>query len=203
MNTAEQNKYSSVFGGSTILSRSQGVLEPSTPPSAGYVPLPVQALVSSRSISVMTGSMVDDFMTAAPTMCMSGVEDYMTAAPTTIGDLESSVPTLVRDRVANTEDFEDSDTAAEDDTELVFESESRSEESSSDSDSSEGYPAGPLLPPYRLSQVVRVEWRFVAPLCCFRVLLWRGVAVCRSTVAWSGCFSLPSAVSECRCVCAS
>ena len=120
----------------------------------------------------MTGSMVDDFMTAAPTMCMSGVEDYMTAAPTTIGDLESSVPTLVRDRVANTEDFEDSDTAAEDDTELVFES--RSEESSSDSDSSEGYPAGPLLPPYRLSQVVRVEWRFVAPLCCFRVSLWRG-----------------------------
>ena len=120
------------------------------------MPLPVQALVTGRSISVMTGSMVDDFMTAAPTLCMSG--DYMTAAPTTIGDLESSVPTLVRDRVANTEDFEDdSDTAAEEDTELVFESESSAdEESSSDSDSSEGYPAGPLLPPYPLSQVARV-----------------------------------------------
>ena len=133
----------------------------------------------------MTGSMVDDFMTAAPTFCMSGVEEYMSAAPTTIGDLESSAPTLVRDRVANTEDFEDSDTAAEDDTELVFESES-SEESSSESDSSEGYPAGPLLAPYRLSQVVRVPlWRGV-PVFCSTGVMFPSVAVCvQSTLSAS------------------
>ena len=60
------------------------------------MPLPVQALVTGRSISVMTGSYVDDFMTAAPTICMSTVEDFVTAAPTSVGDLESSAPTLVR-----------------------------------------------------------------------------------------------------------
>ena len=121
-----------------------------TPPLAGYpgvpvVPVPVQALVAARSLSVMTGSFVDDFMTAAPTICMSTMDDFVTAVPTTIGDLESSAPTLVHD-LANPDDFEfeDSDTAAEEteeDTELIFES-----DSSSSSDSSEGYPALPRHP---------------------------------------------------------
>ena len=107
-------------------------------PTSGLVPLPVQALVTGRSISVMTGSFVDDFMTAAPTLCMSTVEDFVTAAPTSVGDLESSAPTLVRD-CANTEDFdfEDSDTATEEDTELNFDSNS---DSCSSEDSSDGYP---------------------------------------------------------------
>ena len=107
----------------------------------GLVPLPVQALVTGRSISVMTGSFVDDFMTAAPTICMSTVEDFVTAAPTTVGDLESSAPTLVRD-CANTEDFdfEDSDTATEEDTALNFDSTSDSRSSEAE-DSSDGYPS--------------------------------------------------------------
>ena len=110
-------------------------------PPPGLVPLPVQALVTGRSISVMTGSYVDDFMTAAPTLCMSTVEDFVTAAPTTVGDLESSAPTLVRD-CANTEDFdfEDSDTATEEDTELNFNSNSDSCSSEAE-DSSDGYPS--------------------------------------------------------------
>ena len=110
-------------------------------PPQGLVPLPVQALVTGRSISVMTGSFVDDFMTAAPTICLSTVEDFVTAAPTSVGDLESSAPTLVRD-CANTEDFdfEDSDTATEEDTELNFDSNSDSCSSEAE-DSSDGYPS--------------------------------------------------------------
>ena len=110
------------------------------------MPLPVQALVTGRSISVMTGSYVDDFMTAAPTICMSTVEDFVTAAPTSVGDLESSAPTLVRD-CANPEDFdfEDSDTASEEDTELNFDSNSDSS-SSEGEDSSDGYPAMESFP---------------------------------------------------------
>ena len=110
------------------------------------MPLPVQALVTGRSISVMTGSYVDDFMTAAPTICMSTVEDFVTAAPTSVGDLESSAPTLVRD-CANPEDFdfEDSDTATEEDTELNFDSNSDSS-SSEGEDSSDGYPAMESFP---------------------------------------------------------
>ena len=89
----------------------------------------------------MTGSYVDDFMTAAPTICMSTVEDFVTAAPTSVGDLESSAPTLVRD-CANPEDFdfEDSDTATEEDTELNFDSNSDSCSSEAE-DSSDGYPS--------------------------------------------------------------
>ena len=123
-------------------------------PGVPMVPVPVQAmgpsmqaLLARRSISVMTGSFVDDFMTAAPTICMSTMDDFVTAVPTTIGDLESSAPTLVHD-LANPDDFEfeDSDTAAEEteeDTELLFESDSSS---CSSADSSEGYPALPLHP---------------------------------------------------------
>jgi hypothetical protein len=124
---------------------SQPWCEPADSRPSGFVPLPVQALVTGRSISVMTGSFVDDFMTAAPTICLSTIDDFVTAAPTTVGDLESSVPTLVRDCVANTNDFdfEDSDTAAEEeeDTELDFDSDTSSSRCSGGSSSS-----GPQVP---------------------------------------------------------
>ena len=112
---------------------------------SGLVPLPVQAMVSGRSVSVMTGSFVDDFMTAAPTLAMSQMDDFVTAAPTTIRDFESSVPTIMND-YANGKDFDFDDDEMtdlnEDDTqEMVFETSSLSSSSSSSSDSSDGYPA--------------------------------------------------------------
>ena len=109
------------------------------------VPLtvPVQAMVSGR-VSVMTGSFVEDFMTAAPTMAYSQVDEFMTAGPTTIRDFESSVPTIMND-YANRKDFdfedEDMTDINTDDTQyMVFETSSMSSSSSS-SDSSEGYPS--------------------------------------------------------------
>ena len=111
---------------------------------SGMVPIPVQAMVSGRAVSVMTGSIMDDFMTAAPTMAMSQMDDFMTAGPTTIRDFESSVPTIMND-FANRKDFdfEDEDMTdinADENQYLVFETSSMSSSSSS-SDSSEGYPA--------------------------------------------------------------
>ena len=106
------------------------------------VPLPVQAMMSGRSVSVMTGSFVEDFMTAAPTMAMSQMDDFMTAGPTTIRDFESSVPTIMND-FANRKDFdfEDEDMTdinTDDTQDMVYETSSMS---SSSSDSSDGYPA--------------------------------------------------------------
>jgi len=111
----------------------------------GMVPIPVQAMVSGRAVSVMTGSFMDDFMTAAPTMAMSQMDDFMTAGPTTIRDFESSVPTIMND-FANRKDFdfEDEDMTdinTDENQYLVFETSSMSSSSSSSSDSSEGYPA--------------------------------------------------------------
>ena len=86
-----------------------------------------------------------DFCTAAPTLCVSTVGDWATPAPTFTGDLESSVPTMLQDLANQGDfDFEDSDTAAEDDTELCFGDSPSGSSSSSEEDSSEGYPAGPL-----------------------------------------------------------
>lgn len=108
------------------------------------VPIPVQTMVSGRAVSVMTGSFVDDFMTAAPTMAMSQMDEFMTAGPTTIRDFESSVPTIMND-LSNRKDFdfEDEDMTdinTDENQYFVFETSSMSSSSSS-SDSSEGYPA--------------------------------------------------------------
>ena len=44
-------------------------------------PVPVQALMSGRSVSVMTGSFIDDFASAVPTISVSQFDDFMTATP--------------------------------------------------------------------------------------------------------------------------
>ena len=55
------------------------------------VPLPVQALMTGRSMSVMTGSIMDDFASAVPTQ-FSQFEDFVTATPTSgFRDFESTV----------------------------------------------------------------------------------------------------------------
>ena len=107
------------------------------------VPIPVQAIVPSRPMSVMTGSMVEDFMTA-PNMAMSQNDEFMTVGPTTIRDYESSAPTVVNDfNIRKDLDFEDEDMTdinTDDTQDLVFETSSMSSSGSS-SDSSDGYPA--------------------------------------------------------------
>ena len=125
------------------------------------VPVPVAALMSGRSVSVMTGSFMDDFASAVPTF-----SDFMTATPTSgFRSLESSMAGTIKcesmyenelatsSSMAGTfrnenayendliyDDLTELRTDYDQMTEVIFES--TSYECSSDSgDSSEGYPA--------------------------------------------------------------
>ena len=128
------------------------------------VPLPVQALMSGRSVSVMTGSFIDDFASAVPTIAISQFDDFMTATPTSgFRDLESSLAgTLINENKyenelasslaetfrneneyendLNYDDLTELRTDFDQMTEVLFESTSF-ECSSESADSSEGYPA--------------------------------------------------------------
>lgn len=128
------------------------------------VPVPVQALMTGRSVSVMTGSFMDDFASAVPTISVSQVDDFMTATPTSgFRSLESSMAGTIKcesmyenelaTSMAGTfrnennyendliyDDLTELRTDYDQMTEVIFES--TSYECSSDSgDSSEGYPA--------------------------------------------------------------
>ena len=128
------------------------------------VPVPVQALMSGRSVSVMTGSFIDDFASAVPTISVSQFDDFMTATPTSgFRSLESSMAGTIKcesmyenepaSSMAGTfrneneyendliyDDLTELRTDYDQMTEVIFESSSY--ECSSDSgDSSEGYPA--------------------------------------------------------------
>ena len=104
------------------------------------VPLPVQALMTGRSMSVMTGSIMDDFVSAAPTQ-FSQFEDFVTATPTSgFRDFESTVTMRNENEYEN--DFYDDLTELRTDfdvPEIMFESSSCC--STETCDSSEGYPA--------------------------------------------------------------
>ena len=136
---------------------------PGAPLTPEPVPVPVQALMSGRSVSVMTGSFIDDFASAVPTISVSQ-SDFMTATPTSgFRSLESSMAGTIKcesmyenelaTSMAGTfrneneyendliyDDLTELRTDYDQMTEVIFES--TSYECSSDSgDSSEGYPA--------------------------------------------------------------
>ena len=115
-------------------------------PQPPMLPLPVQMMprpgsVMSGRVSVMTGSLMDDFVSTVPTLNVSQFEDFVTATPTSgYRDLESSATVLNENDYEN--DFYDDLTELRtefDVPEILFESSSSF--SSADSDSSEGYPA--------------------------------------------------------------
>lgn len=119
------------------------------------VPLPVQALMTGRSMSVMTGSIMDDFASAVPTQ-FSQFDEFMTATPTSgFRDFESTVTMRNENEYEN--DFYDDLTELRTDfdvPEIMFESSSCC--STESCDSSEGYPAN-------FFQVVQSI--FQCPLC--------------------------------------
>ena len=115
-------------------------------PMSPILPVPVQmmarpgSVMSGRPVSVMTGSLIDDFVSTVPTLSVSQFEDFVTATPTSgYRDLESSA--TIRNENEYENDFYDDLTELRtefDVTEILFES---SSSFSSSSDSSEGYPA--------------------------------------------------------------
>ena len=115
-------------------------------PQSPMLPLPVQMMarpgsVMSGRVSVMTGSLVEDFVSTVPTLNVSQFEDFVTATPTSgYRDLESSATVLNENEYEN--DLYDDLTELRtefDVPETLFESSSSF--SSAESDSSEGYPA--------------------------------------------------------------
>ena len=111
------------------------------------LPVPVQmmarpgSVMSGRPVSVMTGSLIDDFVSTVPTLNVSQFEDFVTATPTSgYRDLETSA--TIRNENEYENEFYDDLTELRtefDVTEIFFESSSSF--SSASSDSSEGYPA--------------------------------------------------------------
>ena len=108
------------------------------------VPLQVMArpgsVMSGRPVSVMTGSLMDDFVSTVPSLNVSQFEDFVTATPTSgYRDLESSA-TMRNENEYENEFYDDlTELRTEFDvTEILFES---SSSFTSASDSSEGYPA--------------------------------------------------------------
>ena len=116
-------------------------------PISPILPVPVQmmarpgSVMSARPVSVMTGSLIEDFVSTVPTLSVSQFEDFVTATPTSgYRDLESSA--TIRNENEYENDFYDDLTELRtefDVTEILFESSSSF--SSASSDSSEGYPA--------------------------------------------------------------
>ena len=118
-------------------------------PMSPILPVPVQmmarpgSVMSGRPVSVMTGSLIEDFVSTATvsTLNVSQFEDFVTATPTSgYRDLESSA--TIRNENEYENDFYDDLTELRtefDVTEILFESSSSF--SSASSDSSEGYPA--------------------------------------------------------------
>ena len=127
------------------------------------LPLPVQmmarpgSVMSARPLSVMTGSLIEDFVSTVPTLNVSQFEDFVTATPTSAyRDIESSA--TVRNENEYENEFYDDLTELRtefDVTEILFESSSSF--SSASSDSSEGYPALFL-------QVISLRWIALALL---------------------------------------
>ena len=96
--------------------------------------------MSGRPVSVMTGSVMDDFSSTVPTL-VSQFDDFVTATPTSgFRDFESSLTFRNENEYEN--DFYDDLTEQRtefDVTEIMFESSSSC--STESCDSSEGYPA--------------------------------------------------------------
>ena len=118
-------------------------------PHPPIMPVPMQVMarpgsvMSGRPVSVMTGSLMEDFVSTVPSLSVSQFEDFVTATPTSgYRDLESSA--TIRNENENEYENEFYDDLTElrtefDVTEILFESSSSF--SSASSDSSEGYPA--------------------------------------------------------------